>query len=166
MIIIENFYEGWGGIRGVEGAPLAPWETQTEIPADPITPTVPTTPVVPITNSIYLPTIQTKAQTPHSDGQAMDTRHPMEVAHPDHVAYTVAMPYNDMAIAAAGVLPAVVYGGRALTRSLPPQAVRPIHQAINSLQTEIDVARVRADWALQDAKEWLQERLGQGRDSA
>lgn len=139
--VVENFYNGMLGITGVEGA--------LDLPTEPITPTVP------ITNSIYLPLIQDIEPQAHSmSGQAITA----VVGEP--------MPYEAVILGTAGIMPVVVYGGRALTGSLSPRTVRFIHHTINNLQTEIDVTHIRAERTIKRAKQWLQDALGGGQRAA
>lgn len=140
QIVIENFHNGMFGITGVTGAPELPVQAPE--------------------NPIYLPIIN-KAAMQTEDGNvqgvaAVDTRHPLAAEHPEYVAHTAAPPYHDISGVASGLL----YGGVAATAMLPPGVKSTIHNTLNGLQTEIDVAQYHADKALERAKDWFQERLG------
>jgi hypothetical protein len=145
QIIIQNFFNGMFGITGIQNAPA-----------------IPTEPISEQGSMVYLPLVTGGG----AHVRSTQGGHPMAAAHPEHIAYTKSTSLDEAAMAATIFAPGIVYGGRAVAGLLPRSATRPIHNAIESVQTELDVAHIRADAAFNKAKGWLRNRLGNRHDAA
>lgn len=157
-IAIPNFFDGWAGIRGVDGAPSPPWETALLEDTD--------TPIPPPSGSyiISLPFIlkpeeRTVQDKDNTQAKSIEMIHPLSVSHFTQIAYTQQPTLDGAFLSAIGLAPTMICGGSIVTRRLPRSFVYRLYKPFIKIRIELDVVCIRLEQFMADVKKYLVQKL-------